>query len=50
MNTDSFVLGMNTKDIIKDLKKLEDLFDHSGLKENHEIFGNENKKILVNFK
>ena len=29
MNTDSFVLSVNTKDIIKDLEKLEDSFDFS---------------------
>ena len=27
MDTDSFVLSVNTKDIIKDLKNLEDIFD-----------------------
>ena len=34
LDTDSFVLGVNTKDIIKDLKNLEDLFDFSNLNEN----------------
>ena len=29
MDTDSFVLSVNTKDIIKDLKILEDIFDFS---------------------
>ena len=32
MDTDSFVLSVNTKDIIKDLKSLEDIFDFSNLK------------------
>ena len=27
METDSFVLSVNTKDVIKDLKNIEDLFD-----------------------
>ena len=36
--TDSFVLSMNTNDIIKDLKSLEDIFDFSIFNENHEIF------------
>ena len=45
MDTDSFVLGVNTKDIIKNLKKLEDIFDFSNLDENHELFSNKNKKI-----
>ena len=40
MDTDSFVLNVNTKDIFKDLKKLEDIFDFSNLDENHEFFSN----------
>ena len=43
MDTDSFVLSVNTKDIIKDLKNLEDIFDFSNLDENHELFSK--KKI-----
>ena len=43
MDTDSFVLSINTKNIIKDLKKLEDIFDFSDLDKNHELFSN--KKI-----
>ena len=31
MDTDSFVLSVNTKDIIKDLKNLEDIFYSSNL-------------------
>ena len=46
MDTDSFVLSVNTKDIIKDLKNLEDIFDFSNLDENHEIFSNRNKKLI----
>ena len=38
MDTDSFVLSVNTKDIIKDLKNLEDIFDYSNLDKNHELF------------
>ena len=38
MDTDSFVLSVNTKDIIKDLKILENMFDFSNLDENHELF------------
>ena len=40
MDTDSFILTVNTKDIIKDLKNLEDIFDFSNLDENHELFSN----------
>ena len=46
MDTDSFVLSVNTKEIIKDLKNLEDLFDFSNLDENHELFSNKNKKVF----
>ena len=38
MDTDSSVLSVNTKDIIKDLKNLENFFDFSNLNENHELF------------
>ena len=38
MGTDSFVLSVNTKEIIKDLKKLEDIFDFSNLDGNHDLF------------
>ena len=50
MDTDSFVLSVNTKDIIKDLKNLEDIFDFSNLDENHELFSNKNKKLYGFFK
>ena len=44
IDTDSFVLSVNTKDIIKDLKNLEDIFVFSNLDEKHGLFSNENKK------
>ena len=50
MDTGSFVLGVNTKDIIKDLKKLEDIFDFSLLDKTHELFSNKNKKVFGFFK
>ena len=50
MDTDSFVLEVNTKDIIKDLKNLEDLFDFSNLKENQELFSKKIKKVIGKFK
>ena len=46
MDTDSFVLSVKTKDLIKDLKKLEDFFVFSNLDENHELFSNKNKKVI----
>ena len=50
MDTDSFVLSVNTKEIIKDLKKLEDMFDFSNLDKNHELFSNKNNKVIGSFK
>ena len=50
MDTDSFVLSVNTKDIIKDLKNFEDIFDFSNVDENHELFSNKNKKLIGKFK
>ena len=44
MDTDSFMLSINTKDIIKDLRNLEVIFDFSNLDKNHELFSKKNKK------
>ena len=49
MDTDSFILSVNTKDIIKDLKNLDDIFDFSNLDKNHELFSNK-KKVIGKFK
>ena len=49
-NTDSFVLSVNTRDVIKDLKNLEDMFYFSNLDKNHELFSNKNKKVIGKFK
>ena len=46
VDTDSFVLSVITKDIMKDLKILEDSFDFSNLNENHELCSNKNKKVI----
>ena len=50
MDTDSFILSVNTKDIIKDLKNLENKFDFSNLDKTHELFSNKNKKVIGKFK
>ena len=42
VDTDSFVLSVNTKDIVRNLKNLEHMFDFSNLDENHEIFSDRN--------
>ena len=44
------ILSMNTKDIMNDLKNLEDIFDFSSLDETHELFGNKKTKRIWNFK
>ena len=36
METDSFVLGVNTNDIVKDLQNLKNLVNFINLQENHE--------------
>ena len=48
LDTDSFILSVRTKDIVKDLKNLEDKFDFSNLV-SHELFSNKNKKIIGKF-
>ena len=50
MDTDSFILSVNTKDIIKDLKNLEDKFDFSNLDKNLVLISNKNKKVIGKFK
>ena len=50
MDTDSFVLSVNTKDIIKDSKNLEDIFDFSNLAKNHKLSSKKNKKVIGKFK
>ena len=44
MDTDSFVLSVNTKDVIEDLKNLEEIFDFSNLDKNHEFFSKKKQK------
>ena len=50
IDTDGVILSMKTKDIIKDLKNLEDIFDFSNLDENHELFSEKNKKVVGKIK
>ena len=50
MDCDSFVLSIETENIINDLKNLGDLFDFSNLDKNHELFSNKNKKVVGIFK
>ena len=50
IDTDGMFLSMKTKDIIKDLKKLEDIFHFSNLDKNHELYSEKNKKVIGKFK
>ena len=50
IDTDGMILGMKTKDIIKDLKNLEDIFDFSNLDKNHELYSEKNKKVIGKMK
>ena len=50
IDTDGMLLSMKTKDIIKDLKNLEDIFDFSNLDKKHELFSERNKKVIGKFK
>ena len=50
IDTDGMILSMETKDIIKDLKKLEDIFDFSNLDKNHDLYSEKNKKVIGKFK
>ena len=50
IDTDGVILSMKTKDNIKDLKNLEDIFDFSNLDKNHELFSERNKKVIGKFK
>ena len=50
IDTDGMFLSMKTKDIIKDLKKLEDIFDFCNLDKNHELYSEKNKKVIGEFK
>ena len=50
MDTGSFLLSVNTKDIIRDLKSLEDIIDFKNLHKSHELFSKKNKKVLGKFK
>ena len=45
MDCDSFILSIETENIINDLKNHEDLFDFSNLDKNHELFSNKNKVV-----
>ena len=47
MDCDSFVLSIRTRNIIKDLKNLEELFDLSNLNKTREIYINNNETLWI---
>ena len=49
-NTDSFVLSVNTNDIVIDLYNLRDYFDFSNLSREHKLFSEVNKKVFGEIK
>ena len=48
IDTDAFVLSIISKDLIKGLKNLDDLFDFNIFSENHELFSNKNENCFEN--
>ena len=50
MDTDSFVLTIKTDDLVKDLHHFRDDFDFSNLNRDHELYSNENKKVIGKMK
>ena len=50
MGADNFLLSFNTKDIVKDLENLKDLFDFSKFDKNHKLFSKKNEKVIGQFK
>ena len=49
IDTDAFVLSVNTNDIIRDLKNLEDIFDFSNLDQNNDLFSKKKQRSTWNF-
>ena len=50
MDTDLFVLSMDTNIINKYLKNFEDIFDFSILNKDHDLFSNRNRKVMDKIK
>ena len=50
IDTDAFVLSIVSKDSFKDLQNLNESFDSSNLKEDHELFSNKSKQVVGKFK
>lgn len=50
MDTDSLFLLINTKDVYKDLEKIQDEMDTSDYPKDHPLYSEENKKVIGKFK
>ena len=50
MDTDSFVLTIQTNDLEKDLEHFKQHFDFSDLPKEHKLYSDENKKVIGKFK
>ena len=50
VDTDAFVLSIDSNNVINDLKNLEDIFDFSNLDKDHELYSIKNKKVVGKFK
>ena len=46
MDTNSLLLSIITKNIIRELKNHEDIFDFNNLRKDHQLHSNKNKKVL----
>lgn len=50
MDTDSFILEINTDDVYEDFKEIKEHLDTSDYPENHYLHSKENKKVIGKFK
>ena len=50
MDTDSFILSIKTRDLIKDLEYFKNHLDFSEVDENHELYDTINKKVIGKMK
>ena len=50
LDTDSFLLSVNTNDIFEDLYNLRASVDFSNLNKDHELFSKEKQKVIGKFK
>ena len=49
MDTESFVISIKSKDVIKDLYNTSDSFDFSNSNKENKLFNNKNKKVVGKF-